>query len=112
MPTTIDTTMIEDFLGQYAGMRFSVAKERSNSFIASVYWPSGDVLLDKFCCGHGATLSKAIADMDGKIEKAKLEGKKLTTAAECKAAVLDLIREHDAAPASFRDAVDALPVKG
>ena len=46
-----------------------------------------------------------------KVEKAKAAKKVLKTAAECKDAVLDLIREHDAAPAAFRDAVDALPVK-
>jgi len=46
------------------------------------------------------------------VEKAKLEKPVLRTATEVKEAVLNLIREHDAAPASFRDAVDALPVKG
>ena len=79
---------------------------------ATCYWPNGDVLRDIGCHGIGETLEAAIADMWAKVEKAKLEQKVLKTAAECKDAVLNLIREHDAAPASFRDAVDALPVKG
>jgi len=78
---------------------------------ATCYWPKGDVVKDIGCYGAGETLEAAIADMLAKVEKAKEQAVVLKTAAECKAAVLDLIREHDAAPASFRDAVDALPVK-
>jgi hypothetical protein len=74
------------------------------------YWPSGDVLRDKACHGFGATFDEAQAQMMAEIKKAKLAKKTLKTAAECKEAVLNLIREHDAAPASFRDAVDELRV--
>jgi len=76
------------------------------------YWPNGDVVRDQACYGVGDTLDAAIADMMTAIEKAKYVTPILKTAAEVKEAVLNLIREHDAAPASFRDAVDALPVKG
>lgn len=80
-------------------------------FIASCYWPNGDLLRDKHCCGQGETLDAAVQSLLEKVEIAKTEVVKLKTAAQCKAAVIELIREHDAAPASFRDAVDALPVK-
>ena len=75
------------------------------------YWPNGDIMKDTSCQGQGQTLEAAITDMWATVEKAKSAQKVLKTAAECKDAVLNLIREHDAAPAAFRDAVDALPVK-
>jgi len=75
------------------------------------YWPNGDILRDTRCDGKGETLAEAVAEMWASVEKAKTARSVLKTAAEVKNAVLDLIREHDAAPASFRDAVDALPVK-
>ena len=81
-------------------------------FRASCYYPNGDCLRDKFCYGSAATLSEAVERMLTEVEQAKDYIRPLATAAECKEAVLNLIREHDAAPASFRDAVDALPVKG
>lgn len=109
--SVIDTRVIEDFLAQYSHMRFSVAKEVSGHFVATVYWPNGDVVRGKLCCGCASTLAKAVEEMEADIAKAEAAGLQLATAAECKAAVLDLIREHDAAPASFRDAVYALPVK-
>lgn len=90
--------------------RLSIGLDRGGTFSATTYWPSGDVCRDRFCCGSAATIDGAIAALAVKWEAAAAEGKKLRTAAECKAAVIDLIREHDAAPASFRDAVDALPV--
>lgn len=82
----------------------------ANGYMATCYWPNGDVVRDVGCHGYGDTLAEAIADMNAKIEEAKAKGKPLKTAAECKEAVINLIREHEAAPASFRDAVDALPV--
>ena len=78
-------------------------------FEASAHWPN-DVLRGKHCFGSGATLEKAIADCLQKVEDAKNAGPTLRTADECKQAVIALIREHDASPAAFRDAVDALPV--
>lgn len=94
--------------------RFSISMANDGlagqRFSAATYWPNGDVVRDRGCHGHGATVEQAIAAMLAKVEIAKSEVPKLKTAAECKAAVIDLIREHDAAPASFRDAVDALPV--
>ncbi|MCB4860755.1 hypothetical protein K7W03_14260 [Sphingobium sp. PNB] len=81
-------------------------------FSASCYYPNGDCSRDKFCHGHAATVAEAVDIMLAKIDAVKNAAPVLKTAAECKEAVLNLIREHDAAPASFRDAVDALPVKG
>ncbi|WDA37835.1 hypothetical protein [Sphingobium sp. YC-XJ3] len=78
---------------------------------ANAYWPN-DLLKGARCEGRGETLEEAIADLRVKLDAAKNAAPVLKTAAECKEAVLNLIREHDAAPASFRDAVDALPVKG
>lgn len=83
----------------------------SKDWGATCYWPNGDLLRDTACHGTGHTLETAIADMWAKVEKAKSAQRVLKTAAECKEAVLDLIREHVVAPASFWDAVDALPVK-
>jgi len=85
------------------------ARWGSNEFQASGYWPN-DVVRGQHYMGKGATIESAIADVLLKIEAAKNAAPVLKTAAECKDAVIALIREHDAAPASFRDAVDALPV--
>lgn len=84
---------------------------RPDQWGVGCYWPNGDILKDTNCMGNGDTLEAAVTDMWVKVEKVKAAGKVLKTAAECKKAVIALIREHDAAPASFRDAVDALPVK-
>lgn len=81
-------------------------------FSASCYYPNGDCSRDKFCHGSAGTVAEAVEKMLAAVEQAKLEKPVLRTATAVKEAVLDLIREHDAAPASFRDAVDALPVKG
>jgi hypothetical protein len=83
---------------------------RKGQYSASSYWPNGDVGRDQYCGGHAGTLEAAVAKMLEKRAEAEAAGKLLRTAAECKAAVIGLMREHDAAPASFRDAVDALPV--
>lgn len=92
-------------------LKVSIGKAwHGGGYLASCYWPNNDVVRDARCHGHGATLAAAIADMEQKVEEAKAAIKPLNTAAECKDAVIALIREHDAAPASFRDAVDALPV--
>lgn len=80
-------------------------------FTASTYWPNGDVLKDRCCYGSGNTLAEAIEEMQEKVEKAKAEPPRIKTAAACKAAVLDLINKHDATPAEFRAAVEALPVE-
>ncbi|MBB4642336.1 hypothetical protein [Rhizorhapis suberifaciens] len=102
-----------EFIGAIDAPGFCVfAPNATGNWGASCYWPKGDVIRDTGCHGRGYTLEAAIADMWAKVEKAKEQQKVLKTAAECKEAVLNLIREHDAAPASFRDAVDALPVKG
>jgi hypothetical protein len=82
----------------------------ARKFCASTYWPNGDVSRDIGCYGYGPTIDVALTELSAQWEAAAAKGKKLRTAAECKAAVIELIREHDAAPASFRDAVDALPV--
>ena len=115
MNTTINKAQIaQDFLagtdipdltiyvpGNHWGMKWS----------ARCYWPHGDILKGVACDGKGDTLEDAVADLHIKLAAAKTAAPVLKTAAECKEAVLNLIREHDAAPASFRDAVDALPVK-
>lgn len=82
---------------------------KRGEFSAMCHEPD-DVVRGVFCCGRGPTLAEAIAKMREKMEAAKRAHQKLRTAAECKAAVLNLIREHDAAPAAFRDAVDELDV--
>jgi len=108
---TDDYATIERVLSERAGLRPSFGSPRAGWFSANVYWPSGDTVRDKLCYGGGASIAEAIERMEAEIVKAEAAGKKLKTAAECKAAVIDLIREHEAAPASFRDAVDALPVE-
>ena len=115
MTTTINKAQIaQDFLAGVEAPGVTFFKPGTHGYRtwgATCYWPKGDVIRDTGCHGTGETLEAAIADMFVKIEKAKEQQKVLKTAAECKEAVLNLIREHDAAPASFRDAVDALPVK-
>lgn len=108
--TMTHTEAAEAFLSTRPGIRFGIDFLTNGSFGACCYWPTGDILRDTLCFGRGATLAEAIADMEQKVEEAKVKRKTLKTAAECKDAVIALIREHDAAPASFRDAVDALPV--
>lgn len=116
MATTINAAQVaQDFMSSVnaPGVSFSTPHMfRCGSWGATCYWPNGDVVKDIGCYGSGETLEAAVADLLVKIEAAKAQQKVLKTAAECKEAVLNLIREHDAAPASFRDAVDALPVKG
>lgn len=117
MQTTVTKVQIaQDFLASIEGLPglsvYTPGTHGVRNWSASCYWPKGDVVRDIGCHGNGDTLADAITDMLAKVEKAKDQAKVLTTAAECKEAVLNLIREHDAAPASFRDAVDALPVKG
>lgn len=109
----IEHSSIESFMLGVGAPRFSLATphNRDPRWVASCYWPNGDVVRDHGCHGLGDTAESAIADMWAKVEKAKLESTVLKTAAECKAAVIALIQQHEAAPASFRDAVDALPVK-
>lgn len=89
---------------------FSISYKKGAEFSASCYWPNGDLIRDIHCCGHGETLDAAMTIMREKIEAAKIARRKLRTASECKAEVLKLISEHDAAPASFRDAVDNMDV--
>lgn len=107
--TLVRASDVEAFMAEADFPHLSIGK-RPGAWSASCYWPSGDILKDTHCCGHGGTVAEAMEKMAAKVEQAKAEVKKLKTAAECKAAVIDLIRQHDAAPASFRDAVDALPV--
>ncbi|SCW56560.1 hypothetical protein SAMN02927924_01401 [Sphingobium faniae] len=106
----------QDFLASIQGVPgltvYTPGTHGLRNWGASCYWPKGDVVRDISCHGNGDTLEAAIADMFVQVEKAKEQQKVLKTAAEVKNAVIALIKEHDAAPASFRDAVDALPVKG
>ena len=108
----ITAEVVQDFISRIDAPSFTIfaPSEGGNRWGATTYWPKGDILRDEGCHGRGTSLEAAINDMWAKVEKAKLTKKKLKTAAECKDAVLALIREHDAAPASFRDAVDDLPV--
>jgi len=108
-PTSKSAT-VEQFMRGIDTPSFSITLDVNGRFNVSTYWPNGDVIRDKHCFGRGATIDEAVETMLAEMEKAKLAKKKLKTAAECKDAVLALIREHDAAPASFRDAVDDLPV--
>lgn len=76
-------------------------------FKANCYEPN-DVIRGVQCFGSAPTLAEAIADMLAEREKALTAAPVLRTAAECKAHVQALIREHKAAPPSFRDAVDEI----
>lgn len=76
------------------------------------HWPHGDIIKGTACDARGDTLELAVAELRAKLEAAKNSAPVLKTAAEVKDAVIALIKEHDAAPAAFRDAVDSLPVKG
>lgn len=108
---TMTLNRTEELLKSKGGkIGFGVRFDRGR-FSASCHWPNGDVIRDAHCYGSGVTLGEAIAKMEEKIEEVKNRRRPLRTASECKAAVIDLIREHEAAPASFRDAVDALPVE-
>lgn len=108
--TISKSEVTEQFMRGFDVPGFSISIKKSGGFDAHTYWPNGDAGRDQFCYGSGSTIDAAIAGMLEKVELAKLAKRKLKTAAECKDAVLALIREHDAAPASFRDAVDELPV--
>ncbi len=88
----------------------SIGNRGIGRYFANCYYPTDDVVRGKQCFGTGDTLADAISDMRRQFEQAKAAKAKLRTAAECKTAVLALIREHDAAPAAFRDAVDELDV--
>ena len=77
-------------------------------FKATAY-PDGDCMNDA-CRGKGPTLAAAIDEMMRNLDLAKNAGPVLKTAREVKAAVVNLIAEHKAAPASFRAAVDDLRV--
>jgi len=113
MVDTIDKAQVaQDFISSIVPLEMGFsARVDGDRFSASSYYPKGDCARDKFCHGADSTLAGAVEKMLAKVEQAKLEKPVLKTAAECKEAVLNLIREHNAAPASFRDAVDALPVK-
>jgi len=82
---------------------------KKSTFQVSAY-PGDDVMRDRVF-GNGATLAEAIADMMHNLDLAKDQGPELRTAREVKDAVLKLIGEHKAAPASFRAAVDGLRVR-
>lgn len=70
-----------------------------------------DDCVKKLLKGHGDTLAEAIADLMHNLDLEKDQGPELRTAYEVKAAVVKLIGEHKAAPASFRAAVDGLRVR-
>lgn len=80
-----------------------------HSFSAHCRFPDDDIN-GEFCHGSGNTIADAIDDMMRKFDLAKSKGKILTTPAAVKAAVVELMAEHKAAPASFRAAVDDLRV--
>lgn len=111
MTTTISATEAAEQVFREAPFpNLSINHNGAGSFSANSFWPNGDVGCGVFCMGSGPTIEVALSKLAEKWATAEAAGKKLRTAAECKAAVIDLIREHDAAPASFRDAVDALPI--
>ena len=97
MTKVIDKAQIaQDFLASIEGLPgLSISTPKTygrENWGASCYWPKGDVVRDIGCHGSGETLEAAIADMFVKIEKAKAQATVLKTAAECKEAVLKLIR--------------------
>ena len=81
---------------------------KKTTFRVSAY-PGDDLMRDRVN-GDGETLAEAIADLMHNLDLAKDQGPELRTAREVKEAVVKLIGEHKAAPASFRAAVDGLRV--
>lgn len=78
-------------------------------FVASIY-PNGDVGKDP-CYGRGPTLAAALEEAMHNVNLVKNQSPELRTARDVKEAVIKLIGEHKAAPASFRAAVDSLRVR-
>lgn len=109
MDTMTQVDALDEYLNSF-GYQIGIDRRKSGQFSVHSYYPNGDISRDHFCHGIASTVRKAVELMQIKRDEASREVKKLRTASECKEAVLDLIREHEAAPASFRDAVDALPV--
>ncbi len=104
-----DTRATEKFLATLPE-DITIGRGQHHKYVVSSYWPHHDVVRGRGCFGHGETLGEAIAAMLIKLEEAKTKRQPLRTASECKAAVIELIQEHNVSPAAFRDAVDDLPV--
>ena len=79
-------------------------------FFATAY--VNDDVLNDHCSGKGPTLAAAIDNLMHALDLAKTNGPVLKSAREVKSAVVKLIAEHKAAPASFRAAIDGLRVEG
>jgi hypothetical protein len=79
-------------------------------FQAFCTWPHDALTGGESCLGQGETLAAAIDEMMNQLDLAKAKQAVLKTPAAVKRAVIDLIAEHKAAPASFRAAVDDLRV--
>jgi hypothetical protein len=112
MAEVIERTAFEELLLTIPGggsvdgrTRYGVIK-----FSVSGYTRDGDCVRGTHVFEQADTLVEAVQKYRAAFAEAEAQSVKLRTAAECKAAVLDLIREHDAAPAAFRDAVDDLRV--
>lgn len=96
-------------LPPYSGFRTGDTSNPDKRFCVNIY-PNGDVGKDPVY-GRGPTLAAALADCLHNVDLMKNQGPELRTAREVKEAVIKLIGEHKAAPASFRAAVDGLRVR-
>jgi hypothetical protein len=108
MADVIDRTVFEEMLISLPGYMVAVGAY-NGGFRVSGY-AGDDMLCDKHIWVSGGSVDEAVANYRVAHVEALKEKSVLKTPAAVKEAVIDLIREHDAAPASFRDAVDALRV--
>lgn len=106
--TTKTLTSIDDTIRELPGYMASVMYYRDH-FTVSGY-VGNDILSDVRVSVDDPTVSGAIRKYIAAYEEALGAKPVLKTASAVKAAVVELIREHGAAPAEFRDAVDALRV--
>lgn len=102
--TDMDTEAVERALVATGMKRVTFGTNGPESFFAHSYWPDGDVVHGTSCYGSAPTLAAAFAEMQDKIEIAKVEVNKIRTAAEMRDAVLKIV------PADCREAIEALPV--
>lgn len=108
--TKSKTEVVEAVLTGSGYPGLMIGLNTGHTFSAWAYYPSGDVVKDVGCYGNGKTIAEALRDLAKKWEAAAAVGRKIKTAADCKAAVIELIEQHDAAPPEFREAVHALNV--
>lgn len=106
--TTKTRNNLDDTLRELPGYMVSIMWYRDHFSVSG--YVGNDILADVRISVDGPTIAGAIAKYRPAYDKALNDKPVLKTPSAVKAAVVELMREHDAAPASFRDAVDALRV--